>query len=106
MAKINIPLDFSPYPAGRYRSDSSSSGEAFRELLLAPKLRSDELVEVDFDGSMGYSASFLEEAFGGLVRKEKFSKEFLHQKLRLNYRDDPYLIEEVWQYINEASRQV
>lgn len=106
MTKISIPLDFSPYPAGRFKSDSPSSGQAFREDFLVPALKKNEVVEVEFDGSMGYSSSFLEEAFGGLIRKEKFSKEFLHQKLLLNYKEDPCLVEEVWQYINEASEQV
>ncbi|WP_034106657.1 STAS-like domain-containing protein [Pseudomonas lurida] len=102
MAKISIPLDFSRYPAGRYRTDSPYSAEDFRERLLAPSLKKNDVVEVDFDGSMGYSSSFLEEAFGGLIRKEKFSKELLHKKLRLHYKEDPYLIEEIWEYIDEA----
>ncbi|MDR0189778.1 STAS-like domain-containing protein [Pseudomonas yamanorum] len=102
MVKINISKDFSAYPSGRYRRDSAFSGEAFRDELLAPTLEKNDVVEVMFDGSLGYSSSFLEEAFGGLVRQKKFSKETLHRKLKLYYKEDPILIEEIWQYIDQA----
>lgn len=105
MARISIPKDFSEYPAGRYRADGAHSGEAFREELLVPTLEKNDIVEINFDGSMGYGSSFLEEAFGGLVRLKKFSKEALHAKLRLNYKEDPFIIDEVWHYIDEARAQ-
>jgi len=102
MAKISISKDFSEYPAGRYRVDGKHSGEVFRDDLLIPTLEENDIVEINFDGSMGYGSSFLEEAFGGLVRLKKFSKETLHQKLRLTYKEDPFIIEEIWHYIDDA----
>lgn len=105
MSKIDISKDFSEYPAGRYRVDGDYSGEVFREDLLVPNLLTSDVVEIVFDGSMGYGSSFLEEAFGGLVRLGKFTKEILHQKLSLKYKEDPYLIEEVWHYIDSAKVQ-
>lgn len=102
MTRISISKDFSEYPAGRYRVDGNRSGEAFREDLLIPRLEKYDIVEINFDGSMGYGSSFLEEAFGGLVRLKKFSKEVLHSKLKLNYKEDPFIIDEIWHYIDEA----
>ena len=68
---LNVARDFSKYPGGRFRRDGPHSGEEMREKLLT-KLKElqadrDHLV-VELDGAVGYSASFLEEAFGGLVR--------------------------------------
>ena len=66
---ISIAKDFSPTPAGRYRSDGPFPGEKFRDDLLLPALRKDtEPVTVELDGTAGFGSSFLEEAFGGLVR--------------------------------------
>lgn len=102
MTKITIARDFSEYPAGRYRDDGDFSGEVFRDDLLEPKLRAFDIVEVDLDGSMGYGSSFLEEAFGGLVRLGKFTRESLHKKLRFSYKEDPFVIDEIWTYIDSA----
>lgn len=65
---IDIAKDFSPTPGGRYRADGRWSGEEFRETFLVPALRAGNSVEVDLDGPLGFTTSFLEEAFGGLVR--------------------------------------
>lgn len=102
MARINISTDFSEYPAGRFKVDGPKSGEAFRDELLAPAINDHDVVEVTFDGAMGYGSSFLEEAFGGLVRVSKFSRDILHQKLKLLYKEDPVVIDEVWMYIDSA----
>ena len=71
--RINIAKDFSPVPIGRYREDGDKSGETFRDDILYPKIRAaldkQDILEVDFTDMSGLSSSFLEEAFGGLVRK-------------------------------------
>lgn len=77
MVTIQVARDFSRYPGGRYRNDGNHSGEEFRQSVLVPKLRSlpsHEKLVVELDGVMGYPASFLEEAFGGLIRSEGFTK--------------------------------
>lgn len=102
MTQINVSKDFSEYPAGRYRDDGDFSGEVFREDLLLPKLINFDVVEINLDGSMGYGSSFLEEAFGGLVRLGKFTRDSLHQKLKFKYKEDPIVIDEIWQYIDSA----
>jgi len=75
---VNIAKDFSPYPGGRFREHGPNSGEAFREDILIPKLKealaNDLALHVVLDGAVGYPSSFLEEAFGGLVRHSKVEK--------------------------------
>jgi len=72
MITIDLARDFSRTPFGRYLSDSPNSAEKFRDDFLLPAFtkRPVEKVVVDFSGiSMGLGSSFLEEAFGGLVRQ-------------------------------------
>jgi STAS-like domain of unknown function (DUF4325) len=94
---INIPTDFSRFPAGRFISDGSFSGEKFRRDLLVPALRTADFVEVHFDGTLGYGSSFLEEAFGGLIR-DGFASHDLAKKLKIFSNDDT-LIAEVREYL-------
>ncbi len=77
---IDIGLDFSKVPAGRHPEDGDFSGETFREQLLKPALEKYDRVEVVLDNTEGFGSSFLEEAFGGLVRLG-FSKSFLLEHL-------------------------
>ena len=86
MKTISIADDFSRFPAGRFREDGEASGAAFRDLLAAP-LQNAENVEVVFDGVAGFGSSFLEEAFGGLVRECHFDKAFLDEHLHLRTYD-------------------
>lgn len=80
---INIAKQFSPFPAGRVREDGKYSGMRFREEILTPALRKYKRVKVVFDGVAGLGSSFLEEAFGGLVRLESMDKEFLDMHLQI-----------------------
>lgn len=65
---IRVATDFSRFPGGRFRRDSEFSGEQFRDDVLKPALAHYDRVIVLLDGTSGYPSSFLEEAFGGLVR--------------------------------------
>jgi hypothetical protein len=70
--RISVKNDFSSYPGGRFRADGDFSGEAFREDVLVPAIKEalseGGRVEVSLGGVAGYASSFLEEAFGGIVR--------------------------------------
>jgi hypothetical protein len=66
---IDVATDFSPTPGGRYISESLYSGEEFRQKVLEPKIEQHQRLAIDLDGPEGFTTSFLEEAFGGLVRK-------------------------------------
>jgi hypothetical protein len=104
MVRINIALDFSKFPGGRYRRLGKFSGEEFREDRLLPALRAGEKVEVVLDGTAGYGSSFLEEAFGGLVRAG-ITMEKLRVQLFASGATpvfDSY-VAEIWQYIAEEN---
>lgn len=99
---INIARDFGRYPAGRYLTDGPYSGQAFREKLLVPALsRGKGAVLVELDGARGLASSFLEEAFGGLVR-EGFDSNTLLDRLQLQ-SNDPSLVQEIKEYISSQS---
>ena len=100
---IQIAKDFSAFPAGRYRSDGNNSGQVFREDFLVPALQGYEQVIVNLDGTIGLGSSFLEEAFGGLVRECPFSLEQLRKKLKIQSSLESYA-DEIWDYISQAKR--
>ena len=85
---IVIAEVFSPYPAGRYPDDGEFNGTTFRQDHLVPALQKFERVEVVFDRVAGFGSSFLEEAFGGLIREEGMSKEFLDNHLVLSTTEE------------------
>ena len=81
------------------------SGEDFREkvlIKLLKNLQDNDILTINLDGGFGYSSSFLEEAFGGLVRKNKFKKEDLLKKIKIISNDEKKLIDDVEIYIVEA----
>lgn len=104
MVNIVIARDFSKMPFGRYMSDSPNSAERFRRDFLVPALRSGEReVVVDFTGiNHGIGSSFLEEAFGGLVRKEGVSKTEIKAKLVIK-SDLPFYKEQINKFIDMAN---
>ncbi|HXC02243.1 MAG TPA: STAS-like domain-containing protein [Opitutaceae bacterium] len=99
---ISVAKDFSDVPWGRYPTDGRFCGENFREELLMPALKSGEnKIVVDLDGAEGYGSSFLEEAFGGLVRKHGFTSQDLRSKLEIRTSREEFKIyvDLIWQYI-------
>jgi len=68
--------------------------------MLIPALEQNEEVLVELDGVVGYGSSFLEEAFGGLVRSSKFSTTELHKKLKLHTKLRSIELE-IWDYVNK-----
>lgn len=105
MVNIIIAKDFSKTPFGRFPSDSAtSSAERFRKEFLVPALRAEnnEEVVVDFDGvALGVGSSFLEEAFGGLIRKEGLSKSFVKKRLIIKSKM-PFYKEQIIKFIDMA----
>ena len=70
---IDIAQDFSRFPRGLTPKDGAANATTFRKQHLVPVLEKNDRAIVILDGVGGYSASFLNEAFGGLVRKEGYS---------------------------------
>ncbi|MGP5562761.1 STAS-like domain-containing protein [Vreelandella alkaliphila] len=100
---IDVVKDFSRRPFGRYMSKfGDRSGEAFREKFLAPNLREKNDVHVILDGYNRYGPSFIDEAFGGLVRESGFDKEYLRDHLSYEHKTLKSVIELIDDRINAA----
>jgi hypothetical protein len=107
MKTINIATQFSRTPGGRNEDDGKYSGERFRRDFLAPALKGNKKVRVLIDGTSGYGSSFLEEAFGGLVRVEGFTAPALHESLEI-VTSDPgfdFYRTRIWQFIDAAKSE-
>lgn len=99
---LNVASDFCKTPGGRYKTDGPYSGELFREKLI--DLINDKSIDkiiVNFDGLETSGSSFLEEAFGGLIR-QGISRETIKNKLFFECDDDLTIIPLINQYIEEA----
>jgi hypothetical protein len=101
MLVVNVAKDFTRFPSGRFKRNGETSGEAFRERFLEPPLREGKEVLVELDGTIGYGSSFLEEAFGGLVRSLKVAPSIVQSKVHVR-SIDATLLEEVKEYISNA----
>jgi hypothetical protein len=104
MRTINVAKDFSSAPSGRHPEDGPFNGERFRVELLVPSLEDPEGVEIQLDGVSGFGSSFLEEAFGGLVRIHHFSSDDLRKRIHIQYSDPDliYYAESIIDFISDA----
>jgi len=102
---IDLANEFSNFPFGRYRSDGEASAEIFRDDILIPALNNHDLVIVNLGGTNYYGSSFLEETFGGLVRKG-LTKGELEKKLKVVHENLPSIEEEAWMYIKIESKEI
>lgn len=100
---ISIANDFTEFPAGRYFQDGPFSGQRFREEILLPALQNHDRVVVNIDGTLGFGSSFLEEAFGGLIRVHGLDYQVIKIKLEIQGSIDTY-IKKIWSYIQLASK--
>lgn len=71
---------------------------------MIPMLAQAEILIIDLDGTDGYGSSFLEEAFGGLVRLREFSPDTLRKRLRFVAEEDDSFVEEIWGYVDEGAQ--
>lgn len=98
---------FSREPFGRYETDGPFSGEVFRKTVLLPAIAkisegSDDILEVNIDDiDVDLGSSFLEEAFGGLVRYDNISRDIINNHLTFKTEDN-YDKKRIEKYINEA----
>ncbi len=94
--------DFALFPGGRYVSSGNYSAEVFRDDILIPALNEHKNIRLDLDNVVGYASCFLEELFGGLVRKG-FTKEEIDKRIKLvSIRNS--LFKEIDHYLTEASK--
>jgi hypothetical protein len=103
---LNIAKDYTRCPGARYESEGDYSGERFRKELLAPKLReaidSGVKLEVILDGSAGYSTSFIEESFGGLIRTDHYTLQEVKDNIIIVSDEDPSYSEDIIVYWEHA----
>jgi len=97
---------FSEFPGPRYRNLGPSSGQEFREEILIPAIKqygAHKLI-INLDGTCGYGSSFLEEAFGGLLRDRVVTPEEASVLVgNLVSEEDPSLVDEIREYIADES---
>lgn len=102
---INIGKDYSPIPFGRYRTDGKYSAEKFRDDVLIPALKQYRNIVIQLDDvRMSYGSSFLEETFGGLIRKG-FSSREVKERIKIETRLSDYRME-IQNYIARAEQAV
>jgi hypothetical protein len=104
-----ISTDFSSTPGPRHIREGDFSGESLRKDILAKKLQQaiDENTQlfIDLDGTSGYGTSFLEEAFGGLIRIDGYSYETIRDHIKLKSEEEEYLLEDIEEYLNDAKNK-
>ena len=102
---INIAEEFTTTPGPRAIDEGPFSGEEFLNDLLKPRFElaaeKNEKLLINLDGTEGYATSFLEAAFGGLTRI--YGKDRVLAILDFASVEEPYLIEEIINYIQEAN---
>lgn len=107
--KLIIQTEFSSTPGPRYIKEGDFSGEALRKDILAKKLRraidDNTKLFVDLDGTSGYGTSFLEEAFGGLIREDGFSRKTIQDHVEIKSEEEEYLLEDIEEYLNDAENK-
>lgn len=104
MKIIRIAKDFSETPGPRAQDEGDFSGEQFLQEILRPAyiqaVQDGSTLTVDLDGTEGYATSFLEATFGGLARE--FDAAEINSVIKFKSDDEPFLINEIKQYIAEA----
>lgn len=104
---IDVASDFSRTPGGRYYSDGPASGEKFREEFLLPALKQHEIVTINLDGTRGYPSSFLEEAFGGAIRKLRITENEFFRRVRFrSARDFQVYVNDIRHHVGRAAHGI
>lgn len=106
--KIEIVKEFSDTPGGRTVAEGDFSGELFRNKLLEPRYREavkrGEKLEIYFDGAYGYPPSFLDEAFGGLVKCLR--QRGIMENICIISNEDLTIERRIKKYVSDAEKEV
>lgn len=104
--EIRIATDFSKYPGPRNRHEGDHSAQEFLEDILLPRfrdaLKNKHRLRVVLDGTAGYATSFLEGSFGELQRRVKSEGLRIMDVLDMVSDEEPYLLVEIKEYIEDA----
>ena len=100
---IDVARDFSSQPGARHVSDGPHSGQEFRVHHLEPALEGGNYVWVDLDGGVGFAECWLDEAFGGLVRKYGRS---VVKRIEIESPLKPWRARSAWKHVRRALQEV
>jgi len=105
MLHLSVAKDFTKTPGFRYKHQSpGTSGEEFRDKLLEPKyhqaVKENVKLEVNLDGTNGYLTSFVEEAFGGLQRKDRGRN--ILDNIVVIANEEKHWVQDIKRYVDEA----
>lgn len=106
--KPEITLDVSKYtdtPIGRNTLDGPKNGAHYRDNYVIPEFDNYQIVKLDFTKTMGTTPSFLEEIFGGIIRKKVMSPQELINRTDVIYKYES-VRRNVIKYINEAAEKL
>jgi hypothetical protein len=107
---MSIANEFSPYPAGRDENDGKFNGTKFRRDFLLPRVREaiseNKKLVISLEGMKSFGSSFLEEAFGGLIRKENIDKLSLRKilEVKVDWVGSERYKEAIFRYIDQAKQ--
>lgn len=105
MITFNLAADYSKNPSARFEDEGINGGEQLRKIIV-PQLKEAiaqrDKFQIILDGTSGLGTSFLEEVFGGLIREEHISYQELKDYLVVISEEEPELIDEINQYIEDA----
>lgn len=102
---FSVARDFSPFAGPRKTSQGAHSGEALRSKLVKFLDAHPGRIVVVLDGTKGMGSSFLDEAFGGLIRYEGRAKSDLERRLEFQSRIDPSYINTIRDSFERAARE-
>lgn len=102
MHTIKLTADFDPCPSGRYRHESDTSGEAFRDDVLKPAIQEYGSVIVDLNDADSLPPSFLDESIGMLARD--YGSEFAN-KVAIVLTDDDTALRKLNESIATRSKE-
>ncbi len=106
---LSVLEDFSFKTGPRYVREGENSGEKFRKEILYPRVKDaieqNFQLEIILDGVAGYGTSFLEEAFGGLIRENGLTYNQISSHVKIISEEEDYLIEDIDQYMKDAQKE-
>ncbi|MBQ8131678.1 MAG: STAS-like domain-containing protein [Bacilli bacterium] len=104
---LKVSKVYTDCPGGRYESQGPYSGERFRDEFLIPSyeisIENKEKLIVDLDGGYGYGCGFIEETFGGMIRKGYTPKE-VFKHMEFISEDELGLIDDIKKYMLDAEK--
>lgn len=105
MHEIRV-FDYSEFPGPRKESIGPNSGERFREEVLLKAIeKHGGHIKVILDDTAGYGSSFLEEAFGGLIRRGIPTETVREIVKNLVSVEDESLITEISEYVEDEIKK-